>query len=351
MERIIVDDGASASYLMQLKERIDNLEQNGMGVDEQGNVVTVSADQIVNAGTEIGGITIGGTRTAFYAPNVDIPEATAVTITPLTNEGVKIANIKVDDTLHSLYAPKAKEVSVQPELVHGTKIATITVGNETKTLYAPEVIQDETGATVDLSGKLDAPAVAGSNGQVLATDGNGNNYWTNMPTSSGGGTTIITGEGDGPYPLLNSVTLAEDVSSIIFSEDSNGNQLNIADGFYIEAEFEAATTNPATVFCIYLGDSNSNTNVPVCQAQSINTNKGTYAEAYVKQIAPNRWMAQVRSKNTMYEIASGLGTSVGNLGYNNWNGYNNPPAIVNRVVIKFNTNNYGKNSVIKLFGR
>lgn len=312
MDRIIVDDNASALYMLQLKQRLDELEQSGMGKDEEGNVVTVKADQVINEGIEIGGITIGGTRTAFYAP-----EATTVEVTPLQTSG--------------------------------TRIATVKVGNETKTLYAPEVHTDGSGATIDISGKLDAPATQGTAGQVLATDGSGNNYWTTIEAGQGG-STIITG-GEGAYPLLNSFTLTEDVSSIIISEDSNGNALNLTEGFYIEAELEQASSDRAKFFNVYIGSSSSETNVLISANHALNTDRFTYVDVLAKQIAPNRWLVQARAKSTMYEAANGAGTAVGQLGYSNWNGMNNPPAVVNRIVLSYNTNNYGKNSKIKVYGR
>lgn len=318
MDRIIVDDNVSAFYALQLKQRLEELEQSGMGKDEEGNIVTVTADQIINEGTEIGGITIGGTRTAFYAPNVETPEAITVEVTPIQ--------------------------------MSGTRIATVKVGNETKTLYAPQIQQDGSGSAIDLSGKLDAPATQGTAGQVLATDGSGNNYWTTIEAGEGG-STIITGGGEGAYPLLNSFTLTEDVSSIIISEDSNGNTLSLTEGFYIEAELEQASSDRAKFFNVYIGSSSSEANVLISANHALNTDRFTYADVLAKQIAPNRWLVQARAKSTMYEAANGAGTAVGQLGYSNWNGMNNPPAVVNRIVLSYNTNKYGKDSKIKIYGR
>lgn len=349
MDRIIVDDKASALYAVQLKERLDALEQSGMGKDEDGNVVTVSADQVVTTGTEIGGITIGGTRTAFYAPEVSVPEAEKVTVTPLVNNGTKIANIKVGNNLQSIYAPSTEAVTVTPELNNGTKIATIKVGNKTSTLYAPEIINDGSGATIDLSGKLDVPAVAGTNGQVLATDGNGNNYWT---TVEGGGETIIHTEGgDGPLPLLKDIVLTENVSSVVITSDDAGNPLNLTDAFYIEAEFKTTSDNQARYFTVSIGTTANETNIPFMSTHTINTDRATYADVYAKQIAPKQWKVEARSKTTMYETPTSLGTGIGQLGYDNWNGLNNPLTAISRINISFSTANVGKNTKIKLYGR
>lgn len=46
------------------------------------------------------------------------------------------------------------------------------------------VAAEVTSLIGDLNGKLDEPSTAGTNGQVLATDGDGGTYWTN---SGGGG--------------------------------------------------------------------------------------------------------------------------------------------------------------------
>lgn len=382
MERIIAEDHAAALYAAQLKDRIEALEQGGAARDDDGNIVTVSVDQVVKTGTEIGGITIGATRTPLYAPAVEIPEATKVTVTPLTSTGTKIANIKVDNTLHSLYAPAGEQVTVTPALANGVKIGTIQVGNNTQTLYAPEIVDDGSGGTVDISGKLDAPATPGTSGQVLATNGQGTTYWTNNGSgsgssvsvtsrlssgtniasitvdgkttqlyapASGGGSTIVTG--GGAFPLLKSIQLTEDVSSIVISEDDNGNALNLTEGFFIQAEFELATENRAQYFNVSLGGSDSENNVPVSTNHRLDTTRFTYADIYGIQVAPQQWLVETHTKQNMYDGASGVGTSVGNLSYNNWNGFNNPPATVNRVVISFNTSLFGKNTKIKLFGR
>lgn len=349
MDRIIVDDNASALYMLQLKQRLDEIEDSGIGKDEEGNVATIKVDQVIKSGTEIGGVTVGTKRTPLYAPVVEIPEAEKVTVTPLVDSGTRIANIKVGSETKSIFAPNSETVTVTPVQTSGTRIAMIKVGNNTQTLYAPEVHTDGSGSTIDISGKLDAPARPGTAGQVLATNGQGVNYWTTV--SSGGGDTIITGDGDTPMPLLNEITLTEDVSSIIISEDNNGQPLNITSGFYIEAEFELATTNKTNRFNVSIGNSSSENNVLISANHVLYTDRFTYADIYAKQIAPNRWLVEARAKATMYEAASGVGTSVGQLGYSNWNGMNNPPSVVNRVVISYNTNNFGKNTKIKLYGR
>lgn len=384
MNRIGVDDNASAVYSSLLEQRVAALEQGGMGVDGEGNVVSVAADQVLTSGTEIGGITIGSTRTAFYAPEVEIPEVTKVTVTPLVNSGTKIANIKVDGNLHSIYAPAAQQITVTPALNNGTAIGSITVGNNTTTLYAPEVVPDGSGSVIDISGKLDAPATPGSNGQVLATNGQGVTYWTdNLSGGSGGssvsvqqiqstgtkiasitvdgartdlyapvggGDTIITEGGDGPLPLLKTVTLTEDVSSIIIGEDESGNGLNITEAFYIEADFKNSTSNPARYFVVSVsGDGSNYSNIH--QNVALNTTTSTFADVYAKQIAANRWLVETRSKSTKYEVASGIGTGVGQLGYNNWNGHLNPASNVKSIKISHNENTYGKNTVIKIYGR
>lgn len=383
-QRIGVDDNASAVYSSLLEQRIAALEQGGMGIDDEGNVVSVAADQVLTSGTEIGGVTIGTTRTAFYAPEVEIPEATKVTVTPLVNSGTKIANIKVNGDLHSIYAPAGEQVVVTPSLNNGTAIGTIKVGNNTTTLYAPEIATDGSGTTVDISGKLDAPAAPGNNGQVLATNGQGVTYWTdNLSGGSegstvsvqqiqstgtkiasitvdgartdlyapvGGGDTIITEGGDGPLPLLKTITLNEDVSSIIVGEDESGNELNITEAFYIEADFKNSSTNPAKYFVVSVsGDRTNYANVH--QNVTLNTTSSTFADVYAKQIAANRWLVETRSKATKYEVASGLGTGVGQLGYNNWNGHLNPASNIKSIKISYNENTYGKNTVIKIYGR
>ena len=347
MDRIIVDDNASAIYALKLKERVDAIENGGI-VDGEGNVVTVVADQKISSGTEIGGITIGETRTAFYAPAV---EETRVVVTPLVDSGTKIANIKVNDTLHSIYSPTAADVVVTPIQQNGTQIATIKVGNNTQTIYAPEIISDGSGSSIDLSGKLDAPSTAGTAGQVLATNGSGTNYWTTISNGGGGSITV---EGDGPMPLLKTITLNEDVSSVIISEDASGNALNLVDGFYIEAEFELATDNRARFFNVYLcGVDNPTVNdyIAVSSSHTLNTDRFTYADVYGKQIAPNRWLVEARTKNTMYEAASGTGLSVGQLAYSNYNAFNNPPTTIKSIMIGNNGGNYGRTTQIKIYGR
>lgn len=382
MGSFIAEDHAAASYAFELKQRLDALEQSGMGKDDQGNVVTVSADQVVTSGTEIGGITIGSNRTAFYAPAVQIPEASKVTVTPLTDSGTKIANIKVDDTLYSVYAPTGEQVTVTPALNNGTAIGTIQVGNTSTTLYAPEIVDDGQGGTVDISGKLDAPSTAGTNGQVLATNGQGTTYWTDngsgggstvtvtqnvtsgtkiatvtvdgtatsiyAPTSSGGGNVVA---GDAPLPLLCDLMLNEDVSSIIISQDDEGNALNITEAFYIVADFELAETDRARYFTAYVGETGNATDTPIFSIMNISTTRGTYADVYAKQIAQSQWLVEARTKTTMYEAANGVGTSLGELAYSNWNGFNNPPSTVNRITIGYDTGNYGTNTRIRLYGR
>ena len=350
MERIIVDDNVSAFYAMQLKQRLDDLEQSGMGKDESGNVVTVSADQVVTQGTEIGGITIGANRTAFYAPNVEIPEQEKVTVTPLVTTGTKIANIKVGNTLSSVYAPNSETVEVTPIQTNGVRVATIKIGNRTETLYAPEVQSDGSGSTVDISGKLDAPARPGTAGQVLATNGQGVNYWTTM-TSGEGGTTIITGDGAGPMPLLKDITLTENVSTIVISADDNGNPLSIAEGFYIEGELEVASENTAQYFTVSIGGSASTSDVPIMSSHTISISRATYIDVYAKQVAPKKWLVEARSKLTKYDTPTALGTNVGQLGYDCWNGLNNPNEVITRIAIGFSTSNVGKNSKIKIYGR
>lgn len=384
MNRIIAEDHAAALYAASLEDRIEALEQGGPAIDEDGNVVKVSVDQVVTNGTEIGGITIGTKRTALYAPAVEIPDATKVVVTPLTNSGTKIANIKVDDTLHSIYAPAGDKVTVTPALNNGVQIATIKVGDETKTLYAPEIIDDGSGGSVDISGKLDAPANPGTSGQVLATNGQGVTYWTDNGSGSGstvsvrqdlasgtrvatitvdgtataiyapaqsgggGGSVVVSGE---PLPLLKELKLDEDVSSIIISEDDNGNPLNISEAFFIQAEIELASTGTkAQYFNISVGG-DSSTNVPVSTNHRIDTTRFTYADIYAKQIVPNQWLVETHTKQNMYDGAVGVGAAIGNLSYNNWNGFNNPPSEVKRIVISYNTSLYGKNTKIKLFGR
>ena len=349
MERIIVDDNASALYMLQLKQRLDEIEDSGIGKDEEGNVATIKVDQVVKSGTEIGGVTVGTKRTPLYAPAVEIPEAEKVTVTTLVDSGTRIANIKIGSETKSIFAPNSETVTVTPVQTSGTRIATIKVGNNTQTLYAPEVHTDGSGSTIDISGKLDAPARPGIAGQVLATNGQGVNYWTTV--SSGGGDTIITGDGDTPMPLLNEITLTEDVSSIIISQDSTGKPLNIASGFYIETNFEPAATDKASRFNVSIGSSDSATNVLISANHSIYTDRITYGDIYAKQIAPNRWLVETRVKTARYETASGVGTAVGQLAYSNWNGSDNPPAVVNRIVLSYNTNNFGKNTKIKIYGR
>ena len=380
---IHAEDHAAALYAAQLQTRIDEIEAGGSAVDEHGDPVTIAADQVVKSGTEIGGITIGSKRTAFYAPVVQVPEASKVVVTPLTNTGTKIANIKVDNTLHSIYAPAGEQVTVTPALSNGVAIGTIKVGNTTKTLYAPEIIDDGSGGTVDISGKLDAPATPGTSGQVLATNGQGTTYWTSngsgggstvtvtprlssgtniatitvngtatqlyAPASGGGGSTVVTG--GGAFPLLKSIKLDEDVSAIVISEDDSGNGLSLTEGFFIQAEFELASENRAQYFNVSLGSSDSDNNVPVSTNHRLDTTRFTYADIYGVQVAPQQWLVETHTKQAMYDGATGVGTNVGNLSYNNWNGFNNPPATVNRVVISFNTSLFGKNTKIKLFGR
>lgn len=379
---IHAEDHAAALYAAQLQARIDEIEAGGGAVDEHGDPVSISADQVVKSGTEIGGITIGSKRTAFYAP--ETPEASKVTVTPLVNSGTKIANIKVDNTLQSIYAPGGETVTVTPALNSGVAIATIQVGNTSKTLYAPEVVDDGQGGTIDISGKLDAPATPGTSGQVLATNGQGTTYWTNngsggngstvtvtrnlssgtqiatitvdgqatqlyAPSGSGGGSTVVTG--GGAFPLLADITLDEDVSSIVITSDDSGNALNLTEGFFIQAEFELATENKAQYFNVSIGETNSENNIPISTNHRIDTTRFTYADIYARQIAPAQWLVETHTKQAMYDGAVGVGTAIGNLSYNNWNGFNNPPSTVNRVVISFNTAMYGKNTKIKLFGR
>ena len=59
--------------------------------DESGQRVTISADQVLTEGVEIGGISIGANRVAFYAPGNDVGDK--VTVTPIVESGTRIANI------------------------------------------------------------------------------------------------------------------------------------------------------------------------------------------------------------------------------------------------------------------
>lgn len=83
------------------------------------------------------------------------------------------------------------------------------------------------GVIPDVSGKLDAPTTAGTQGQVLTSDGEGGQTWEDA--SGGGGTDDYTDLDN--KPTINSVTLEGDLSlsdlSIASASDLDGKQAKI----------------------------------------------------------------------------------------------------------------------------
>ena len=252
---VTVDDVVSAYFAQG---------QNGAHAqDDQGNTVTVSADQIVNSGTEIGGITIGNVRTAFYAPD----GGDNVTVYQRLNDGVPVADITINGNTQTLYAPAGGEggstviqgdtVSVSPILNSGTAIATVTVNNNQQTLYAPAV-------------------------------------------SSGGG----SGSGSTYLPEVYTFSASESFSNAIVTS------LNITDSFYIEGIFYKANSGQSNIVSLW-GRYGTDPERLLVNSLSVNTNADTYFAIYGKRITNDgKWVCWAKTSNSPDGQPSASGTSV-----------------------------------------
>ena len=289
-----VDDVVSAYYAQG---------QGGGGAqDDQGNPVTVSADQVLTSGTEIGGITIGSNRTAFYAPS-----GSNVSVNNRQTEGVPIADITVDGQTKTLYAPvgeggdvtiEGDTVTVTPLINTGTAIATITVNNNPSTLYAP------------------------------ANSGGG---------SSSGGSSIL--------PLISTQTYNEAFSNAIF------NNLSINDSFYIEGILYKTTSSPATKVSLW-GSDGSNGEKVLVSSLSVSTSANTYFSIYGKKVTEDgKWVCWARTATSPTASPSSSGTAVGGSSWHAFTGWNNDIGnIISYLRLGTSEGSYGYNTQISVYG-
>ena len=122
----------------------------------------VSVTQIVSTGTKIATITVDGSGTDLYAPNSG---GSTVSVTQVVSTGTKIATITVDGTGTDLYAPSGGGGGSEIDDTAGT-------GVTNKTWSANKLVDE-------FDDKQDAPAVAGTSGQLLSLDSNGDPVWIN----------------------------------------------------------------------------------------------------------------------------------------------------------------------------
>ena len=101
-----------------------------------------------------------------------------------------------------------------------------------------EVPEGSSGGGIDVSG-----ATVGQTVKIAAVDGNGvPTAWeaTDFPESSGGG-------GEKPWRLINTITITEDTTEIIFSEDMDGNPFELSE-YQLLATDSPGTTSDANIY-------------------------------------------------------------------------------------------------------
>ena len=118
---------------MDLRGTIEGLLQ----LEGAGSEVTVTP--LLNEGVQIARIKVDNNTYILFAPDSS-GGGSDVDVTPILLTGTKIADIEVDGVVKSIFAPTPTaptEVSVSQELTEGTKIGEITVDGVTTSLYAP----------------------------------------------------------------------------------------------------------------------------------------------------------------------------------------------------------------------
>lgn len=118
---------------MDLRGTIEGLLQ----LEGAGSEVTVTP--LLNEGVQIARIKVDNNTYIIFAPDSS-GGGSDVDVTPILLTGTKIADIEVDGVVKSIFAPTPTaptEVSVSQELTEGTKIGEITVDGVTTSLYAP----------------------------------------------------------------------------------------------------------------------------------------------------------------------------------------------------------------------
>lgn len=118
---------------MDLRGTIEGLLQ----LEGAGSEVTVTP--LLNEGVQIARIKVDDNTYILFAPDSS-GGGSDVDVTPILLTGTKIADIEVDGVVKSIFAPTPTaptEVTVSQELTEGTKIGEITVDGVTTSLYAP----------------------------------------------------------------------------------------------------------------------------------------------------------------------------------------------------------------------
>ena len=173
---------------------------------------TVSVNQTLSSGTEIGGVVVNNVETKLYAPtpvnvvanpsetastdltkvtigstNYNIPVGSIVQANPTGTSGSNLTRIKIDGTDYNIPSGGGSGSTVTWNQIQatGTKIAEISIDGNSTDVYAPT----GGGGSSTLSGLTDVNLSSPTNGQVLKYDST-NQEWVNANESGGGASSL-----------------------------------------------------------------------------------------------------------------------------------------------------------------